>query len=565
MNRDRGIAFALFTMLGAALFVFVVAHWAALTNGYVINDDVRQQVYWMQAWVDPELYGDDLLTRYARNYVPWGVQALYAAATPFVDPIYFSKILTGILFVLTAGFLFALGLALEDLLAAVLVVCVSFLFGGFLDQISGGLSRAFVYPLLAAHLFFLNQGMIVTASTVILLESVLNPYVLVLSLGTQAIFFAHRYGTGVLSELSRRLFPAGKRQTSAGESCDSTNVGELPVTRLVASCSIVALAVVLAALKYVILKAPEFGSAVTRAQMAGGVEYTAAGRYEIIPGPSIWFELIRPLVPYPETGTLSIIVGCVLFALMVGTALWVFSRPRSSINLRGLGIFVYLLIASFLLYAAADVVLMKIFLPRRYVEFSLTLFYCVLIAACLRVVIDELHLKRSAFPFLIAGLVLVGAVRLQGVGVKDYSKDAELYQFLEHTPKTAVAAGHPELMDNIPTFARRPAFVTYELSHSWYDRYWELIKKRTFDFFEAYYSSDEEAIRKFGKENGITYLVVRESDFSPETLKSKAVYFEPFGDYIRKLTAQSKDFAVLDARRFPPVFHRNGIRVIKLD
>jgi hypothetical protein len=565
MDRDRGIAFALFTMLGAALFVFVVAHWAALTNGYVINDDVRQQVYWMQAWVDPELYGDDLLTRYARNYVPWGVQALYAVATPFVNPIYFSKILTGILFVLTAGFLFALGLALQDLLAAVLVVCVSFLFGGFLDQISGGLSRAFVYPLLAAHLFFLNQGMIVTASTVILLESVLNPYVLVLSLGTQALFFAHRYGRGVLLELSRRLFPAGKGQTSESESCKGTNVGQLPVTRLVASCSIVALAVVLAALKYVILKAPEFGSAVTRAQMAGGVEYTAAGRYEIIPGPSIWFELIRPLVPYPETGTLSIVVGCVLFALMVGTTLWVFSRPRSFLNLRGLGIFVYLLIASFLLYAVADVVLMKIFLPRRYVEFSLALFYCVLIAACLRVVIDELHLKRSAFPFLIAGLVLVGAVRLQGVGVKDYSKDAELYQFLEHTPKTAVAAGHPELMDNVPTFARRPAFVTYELSHSWYDCYWELIKKRTFDFFEAYYSSDEETIRRFGKKNGITYLVVRESDFSPETLKSKAVYFEPFGDYIRKLTAQSKDFAVLDAGRFPPVFHRNGIRVIKLD
>jgi hypothetical protein len=39
-------------VLVAASAVYVFAHWPALTNPYVINDDVRQQIFWMQQWVD---------------------------------------------------------------------------------------------------------------------------------------------------------------------------------------------------------------------------------------------------------------------------------------------------------------------------------------------------------------------------------------------------------------------------------------------------------------------------------------------------------------------------------
>ncbi|MGO9571603.1 MAG: hypothetical protein ACLP5H_29105, partial [Desulfomonilaceae bacterium] len=34
-------------VLVAASAVYVFAHWPALTNPYVINDDVRQQIFWM--------------------------------------------------------------------------------------------------------------------------------------------------------------------------------------------------------------------------------------------------------------------------------------------------------------------------------------------------------------------------------------------------------------------------------------------------------------------------------------------------------------------------------------
>jgi len=46
--------YLLYALLGA-LGVFVYSQWSALTNQYVIMDDVRQQTYWMQKWRDPEL------------------------------------------------------------------------------------------------------------------------------------------------------------------------------------------------------------------------------------------------------------------------------------------------------------------------------------------------------------------------------------------------------------------------------------------------------------------------------------------------------------------------------
>ncbi len=79
-------------------------------------------------------------------------------------------------------------------------------------------------------------------------------------------------------------------------------------------------------------------------------------------------------------------------------------------------------------------------------------------------------------------------------------------------------------MDNVITFSRRKAFLTYELSHTWYVSYWNVIKKRTFDFFRAYYAEDPNEIHIFCRKNGINFLVVRDSDFSAENLRQWTLF-----------------------------------------
>ncbi len=135
--------------------VFVLAHFQALANPFIINDDVRQQLYWMQQWQDPALFRGDFLTGYARAYVPWGVKGLYWLASWWVSPLYFAKLLPGFLFVFLAICLFKIGTRLAMTAAwGGRWWPVFWLMPFFLDNLAGGLARSFAAPLLA--LFWLG-------------------------------------------------------------------------------------------------------------------------------------------------------------------------------------------------------------------------------------------------------------------------------------------------------------------------------------------------------------------------------------------------------------------------
>ncbi len=542
INRNR-VFYLIYVMITAS-GVYLFAHWDAITNQYVINDDVRQQIYWMQSWTDPELYRDDILGRYARNYVPWGVQAVYALGSQFMNPVQFTKVVAGILFVVTAGFVFGIGLLFKDDLTGVLAVCMFFFFGTFLDRMSGGLSRGFVYPLMAAYVYFLGKECLFSAGMVLLLQSLFNPYAFLVCLLTHAGFTAHRYakalfkGLGPASLISLRTFAEGAP---------------------------VAIGILLTALKYVAFTSPEFGEVVTPADMAGKIEYTDAGRYGIVPVPSILFEVVRPWIPGFAPAGWEAQVGALVFFLVIAAAVLVLKWNIRIVDVRGFRVFLYLLSASAVLYVAARLMLMRLFLPSRYLEFSLNIFYCVVTAVCLRIAIERFRLGRFAFPLIVTVLAVVGAVRLHNVGLYDYSGSADLYRFVQSTPKTCLIAGHPDMMDNVTTFGKRKAFITYELSHTWYKKYWRDMRERTFDFFRAYYSDDPELIRTFCRKNGIDYLLVREDDFQPNSAASRPIYFEPFGSFIRDLTNRRTGFAILDTEEFPPIFRNRDVRILRFD
>ena len=568
-------------VLVAASAVYVFAHWPALTNPYVINDDARQQIFWMQQWVDPELYQNDLLTEYAKNYVPWGVQAIYAAVAPLINPVQFTKILTGLLFVITAGFLFGMGLQFRDDLTPIFIGCTFCFMGGFMDKISGGLSQSFGFPLLAAYLFFLGRNNLVAAGAVLFLQSLLNPYIFLLCVVTHGMYLAYNIGKIVLPRFGGRSISDGRFPTSnvpnqratlkEGEAgyCSSI-MSELrassmkPMT-ILASGLLVTAGCVLVLLKYALYSPSEFGALVTWADMVGQIEYTAAGRYQIMPIPPMFYEVIRPWIfnlPFTTWGPLP---AWILACLGLGVIVFSLIRGKWNLDLRsGFRVFGYLFAASLLLYLAACVFIFRLFVPSRYIEFSINVFYCVAIGACIRVALGAAVPKSIAFPVASTLLVILAALALYRVGIYDYSSDAALYRFVQSTPKTSLMAGPPDLMDNVLTFGRRKAFVTYELSHTWYTRYWEVIKKRTFDFFRAYYAEDPAEVREFCRKNGIDYLIVRDKDFSRDLLKKTQIHFEPFDAYIKNLVNSRSHFAVLDRKAFPPIYEAGGIRVIEM-
>ena len=163
--------------------------------------------------------------------------------------------------------------------------------------------------------------------------------------------------------------------------------------------------------------------------------------------------------------------------------------------------------------------MLKLFVPDRYLIYTLNLFSCLILALGLKTALRVDRWPRHLGILVLVAVAGLGAWRLQEVGLKDYSAYRAVYAALAETPKDALIAGHPNLMDTIPTFARRRAFVTYELAHPWSQGYWAKLKPRLEDLFEAYYAADPQEVMAFCRKYEVSFLVVDDRHFTPAFLK----------------------------------------------
>ncbi len=545
MNRAKSDGVLVALLSGA---VFFSAHLRAFTSPYVINDDVRQQLYWMQQWLDPELFQGDLLTDYARHYVPWGVQGLYWLASWFVTPLVFSKVLPGLLFVLLGVCLYGLGDRLGNRGLGWTAVGVYWLLPFFLENLAGGLARAFAAPLLALFwLFWLDR----------------RAWAMGAALFLQALFIPY-------------LFPVAAAATLLAWGGARLGWGEpAPFPERPGHFGLLALAGGLVFLFQHRLTAAGFGPLVTAAAMANRPEFGAQGRYPLLPLPSLVWELIAPwetIAPFREWGVLGggLVAALLLAVLLYGAwkLNWRELAPRLQPAL-------CLALSSFLLYFLARLFLLKLFVPDRYLIYTLNLVYCLALALLLRAAAAAWPWPRPlaapgrrALGLLILLVATLGGWRLQGAGLYDYSCYRPLYRALAQTPKDAVVAGHPNLMDGVPTFARRPALATYELAHPWSQGYWEKLKPRLDALFAAYYAADPEVVQDFCRQYQVAFLVVDDRHFTPAFLAGgtflvpleqrftpgrprglaeqvEAPFFAPFAAAIRRQVKGRRQFALL--------------------
>jgi hypothetical protein len=525
--------------------IFILAHLQAFVNPYVVNDDVRQQIFWMRQWLDPELFRGDLLADYARHYVPWGVKGLYWLASWVADPITFSKVLPGFLFIFLALCLYRLGLKLGGRGLAWTTVAVYWLMPFFLDNLAGGLARSFAAPLLAFFWLSWQEEWPGAMGAALILEALFIPYVFIVS----ALAVGLAWLGGRTGRLKSPPLPAS------------------PVHFL-----LLAIGAGLVAGLDLSYAASGFGPLVGYADMVNRPEFYAGGRYAILPVPSIFWELISPwewIAPFRDWGLAAIAV-CVVLPLVT---IWGLAR----LDLRSLAARLqplwYLGLAGLLLYFLARIFLLKLFIPDRYLIYTLNLAYCLLLALGLHAACRMERWPRRLAILALIGAAGLGVLRLHNVGLKDYSVYRPVYQALAHTPKDAVIAGHPNLMDNIPTFARRRALVTYKLAHPWSQGYWKRIEPRLEDLFTAYYAADPQKVIAFCRKYQVSFLVVDDRHFTPEFLaggrffvpmdrrvpkyfghtladRVDCPFFAPFDRLIAHLTRNRRQFALLSSPLF---------------
>ncbi|MYL82305.1 hypothetical protein GTA51_04030 [Desulfovibrio aerotolerans] len=535
---DRGIRrFDWWLVACISLGVYALAHRLGLASPFVINDDARQQLFWMARWLDPALYPPDLLSDYAAAYVPAGVKALYFVAVKGfgLEPLFVSKLVAGALFVLLALALFGLGVALEGPTLGWFAAAMAWLMPYFLKNISGGLSRAFAGPLLA--LFVLawmrrcGRGM----AWVLLLEAVTIPYIAILCAGCACL-------DAVMARLTDRPAAPFPARSSHG------------LALLAAAAMVIG--------QNVTLAAKGFGPLVGRAALAAGPEFSAAGRLELYPLPNPFFDLfywpLESIGLFLEWGLFPGIVSLAVLA----PVLWYGARstpwPQLAAKVRPLAM---LLAGSLALYVLARAIALVLFVPDRYICYTINLCYALVLAVCLRHALAPLLTRRWAGAALVLLAAGLGVWRLTNVGLYDYRADAPLYAAVAALPADALVAGNPKDMDNVLTFGRRNVLASYELAHAWSVGLWKSMLPRLAHQAEAYYAKDATVVREFAKAYGVGWIVVREADFEPAAI-ARGPLFAPFDRRIQELAGAPGNFVLLNEAQFPYTSPEPGVRLV---
>lgn len=496
MARRRILA-ALGLVIAAAVFLPPqLARVQLSADRYVFNDDARQ-------WTVPFLGGalqEDWTSRYYRAITPIGERALYATGNAET----LSKVLPLVLFAITCAFVAMTAFAMtRDFAAAVIAVCFLFSTAALMARMTGGASRAFAFPVLAACAYGLASGKLRVSA---------------IATAAGAAFYPP---AGVLAGVALAL------------------VGARRHARLIAVTAIVSLALLLP----MMLSSRAYGSNdVARFPEAG-----PHGRYspgDRPPFPNVFEASYRAmdwglkpagerLVPPPLQG--GVIARAIVLAFAVIGLLWV-ARPLGA-----------LLVASVLLYVVAVWLSPRLFIPTRYVAYSLVL----LPSIAIPIVIFKIARPSVAIAASIVLLLLIGG---RGSGTAGFTvnarSEAPLYERIAAMQDATLVAGWPTgPIDNVPYLSRKPALVTYETHAAFHTQALLTMRTRMHALIAAYFATSPEPLVTLRDQFGVTHLLVDKRHFT----EAPPRYFAPFDVAIRS-TVQRMHAQTPEVARHRPVF-----------
>jgi len=300
--------------------------------------------------------------------------------------------------------------------------------------------------------------------------------------------------------------------------------------------------------KYITPRDSALGGGFTLSQMKNMPEFYDGGRRPILPFTSLFTLFYKrindPLVSY----------FIIIFII--------FLRKRIK---KLPGSFWYLIIASMLLYRGACLFAYRLYIPERYVQFSIPIFLFAFLAINIPNLVDRIKFRSIKIGFIALFLLLTyhwyGSKMYAGLSQVSHTRQS-LYEFISGLPRDVLLAGHPRDMDEIPLFSHRKVLVTYELTNPHLVGYYSEIKERTSDFFGAYYSGNWSEIIEFCDKYKIDYLVINREHFSERYLAEGEFYFEPFNTSIQEKIEMNKDFILTKPYKDIIVFEKDSMFVL---
>ena len=462
----------------------------ALEEKYIIQDDARQHVFWMQRFTDPELFPDDLIADYYQSVAPSGYTAFYRiGAAVGINPIRLSKVVPILLGLITTAYCF--GFTFQLLPVPFAAFLSSLLLNQALwsrDDIVSATARAFLYPLFLAFLYYLARRKFIPCLLALTLQALFYPSIAFVSAGVLAL--------GLIAWRGKR--PAVSRDRFALWLCAT------------------GLAAIVIVLALYALKSSGFGEVITASQARQMPEFYAGGRVSFFRDDHLL---------YWTRGTYSGLfpghIPELLWSAVLFPVLFFFkSRLPLLTTTSKLSLLAQVTISSIFFFIAAHAVLFRLYLPSRYTQHTFRIVLCIVAGVTLVTILDALTGRTIIGLTVTAALIVmlvITSISLPDIPQRRFriGKEAAFYDFFASQPKDVVIASLVDEADNIPSFSARTVLVAREYALPYHLGYYSQLRERAVDLINAQYSRDLSEVKRFIEKHGVDLIVVDKKAYEP--------------------------------------------------
>jgi hypothetical protein len=479
----------------------------AFRSPFVVQDDARQHVFWMQRFLDPQLFPHDLIADYFQTVAPSGYSLFYNLMAHLgLEPLLLNKLLPMLLGFITT--LYSFGVCLRILPVPGAAFLGTLILNQSLwmqDDLVSATPRAFVYPLFLAFLYYLLKDARLACLVVIALQGLVYPSIMFVTAGVLVLRL-------VSIETKRLRFSRSRRDylfCAAG------------------------LGVVLCVGLLYAYKLRDIGPVISAADARTLPEYLPGGRTGFF-GYDFWrFWVTRKtsgLLPDPLLSSVPLYGALLLPLLMYYRRVF----PLAQKFTKAINVLPRIIAASLFMFAVAFVVLFKLYFPNRYTQYTLRIVLALAAGFAIAIILDALldwasrRHPRAFARQTIAGILTATVVAMlviyprfvAGFPNTKYRTGhaSEVYEFFSRQPKDALVASLSEEAKNIPTFAKRPILVAREFAFAYHMRYYAQIQERATDLIVAHYSPDLSVVQSFIRKYGIAFVLVEREAFKAKFL-----------------------------------------------
>ncbi|MEB3355831.1 MAG: hypothetical protein VKK04_03840 [Synechococcales bacterium] len=482
----------------------------AFSHGYIVQDDARLHIVWLQRFVDPRLFPQDAIANYYTSLQAVGFRLIYQAIAHLgLDPLVAAKCLPLPLALVATGYLVRLTAWLWPHPLAGLLVALVFNQNVWLkDDLVSATPRAFVYPLFAAFLYYLVRRSPLPCLGVMALQGLIYPQLLLVSMATLTVQWTRGRLTRSAQRGDGRLWLLGLGLTVAIALLFSRSVSQ------------------------------EWGELATAAQMRAMPEFAVGGRrpYFGVSPLDFWFRgasgLRFPLFP----PILWVAVGLPL--LLVGRRQGKWQLAPVPAIAPPVVVLVDVLLGSLGLFVLAHALFPRLYLPSRYTFYSSRLVMAIAAGLVLAWLVDLgwrwWQMGRSRPGGLsprhrlggaLVGLFAIAVIALPAIPPLFLDTHGwvigthpGLYRFLAAQPTDTLIASLSAEASNLPAFTQRSVLVSEEVAIAYHPRFYRQMAERMAALVDLHYSPDRATVRTVIQRYGIDYVLVESQFASPDYL-----------------------------------------------